>query len=127
MRLKGLKPWLKLVKNPVEVGEAVRSAFCISYPTLVALAVSVAKWHPSKGRKRGIGLCGLCVLRNCIGTNSLTCKLCPLAEVGEHCLKKGSLWQNYLWAENPKEEEKYARQMYALLVDLYVKEYKKPL
>lgn len=109
---------------------------------LMALALSVAKWHPD--RHNGLfygdpeqlrdGTCGLCMYWAELCTKRMfgPCELCPLGKAGHACniaSSSGSLWRPCWNAAN--EGTQYhmdlfmecAVRLYNKLVELYTEEY----
>ena len=88
------------------------------YRLLVALALSVAHWHPDADPRGGDGTtCPLCMMFSsyCHDSN----RSCPLVQVRQNCNRSGSIWMKW------NLESKYADKMYKLLLKLYVAEYKR--
>jgi hypothetical protein len=107
---------------------------------LMALALSVAKWHPDRhnelfyGDPEGLrdGTCGLCMYWAEAGKRSTLdhCFLCPLGRAGHECNKSsesGSLWRPLWNSQNDGVRLEFFREcavrLYDKLVELYLVEY----
>jgi len=96
----------------------------------IALALSVSKWSPARGKKQGAGgsLCGLCA-RHCFDDPVVSlrecCDTCPVfLHEGLGCGETDSPWANWVGTElGSKESKRCADELYALLVELYREEY----
>jgi len=89
---------------------------------LVALCLSVAKWHPLRGFNRGgcsWTSCGLCNLYYEIG-----CAGCPLDKIGENCTDDGSCFSRWNVAWRSVDIEKCADEMFDKLMNLYREAYR---
>ena len=117
--LKGLEPWIALVENQ-RVRQVVSQTVHTKQATLIALALSVAKWHPAT--KCAVD-CGLCALRDYV--DRTRCCECVLYKAGKGCLESGSPWRRFMSTSSSKEEKKYSRELYDLLVKLYAEEYRR--
>lgn len=89
---------------------------------LVALELSVAKWHPNK-KRRGGGACGLCYWVSVI--RGKDCTKCLLAKKDKACLDRASTYSNFSAAKSEFMKKQYADKMYALLLKFYEKEKEK--
>jgi hypothetical protein len=93
----------------------------------LALALSLAKWSPERGKSQGHGECGLCELYDCstLFAISSDCRSCPLyKKVGLGCGEDGSPWEDWLNCSQ-RNRKRYANAFYNLLVRLYNEEYKR--
>lgn len=89
------------------------------YQLLVALALSVAHWHPDADPRGGDGTtCPLCRMFPYQCRNSY--QTCPLVRVRQNCNRSGSIWMKW-WGIGSE----YADKMYKLLLKLYAAEYKR--
>jgi hypothetical protein len=89
--------------------------------TLVALALSVAKWHP-EANYRGDGCCALCALTR---SNCYKCVL--YKKEGKSCVASNynSLWGKFITAETFADADNAANKMYETLLELYKEEYRR--
>jgi hypothetical protein len=144
------KPWierLEKISNFKDVYSLYFKGVPEKYVLLVALAYSVAKWHPNNFKRGHFDIaCGLCVLqtKRCkkhnpfCGFNDLSCNIdcdyypkrcsgsnCILIEQGQECGKTGKIWHVYEYecGYNEIERKKLADKMYELLLKLYSREY----
>jgi len=95
------------------------------YESLIALALSVAHWHPDADPRGGIGTtCPLCqMFPTCFSEKG---QVCPLSQIGSKCYVNNSSWMKWLRARRGSESElKYADQVYQALLKCYIKEYKR--
>lgn len=135
--IKQWKPWMELLESlDMSQGDIFEGdPICLwpdgtpfwpdipsDYRTLVALALSVAHWHPNAVPRGGMGDdCALCNLSQ-LKTGYNSCGYCPLSECGDNCNKYGSSWQ--IWRYSLWTSEKAAADgMYKKLMSLYRKEY----
>ncbi len=105
------------------------------YLTLVALALSIAKWHSMSGLMSGDlaewANCGLCVSTEerlpaaaCSENNEtrFNCDDCILPKVGECCIQGDSTYKRWsVGSHTPKQH----KAMYDMLYNLYREEYEK--
>lgn len=118
-------PWIKLVEqNKVE---KVINVTANKYRPLVATALSVAKWDKRfKGKLDEEINEGLCVFWNEYHrVNMLNCPTicdgCPIQKHDKSCNEKRSIYD--CWCVSPTDDNR--ARMYALLLRIYRKEYKK--
>ena len=117
---KAWRPWIALVQESYDIDteDVVISLVWDTpkpYKRVVAAALAVAKWHPNRGRARGLGVCGWCEFRNQLYAD---CDVCPLYERDTRCLNTASLFMN--------RRKKEARdKLYRILYEIYVDEYRK--
>ena len=81
----------------------------------IALALSVAKWSPERGKNRGNDTCGLCALYH------YQCSNCPLGREYIPCTISSSLW--YRATSQGRNRKKYMDALYNALVKLYKRAY----
>lgn len=93
----------------------------------IALAAAVAKWDPARGKRRGHGSCGLCVLYTLGQSYKDRCLGCPLFErVKLRCTTRHSpfdLWDTARYSEEWALTKLCADNMYRILLELYIEEY----
>ena len=119
------KPWIELCDESFESIEDIVCDTPVEYRLLVGSALSVAKWHPKRKDKRGEGYCGLCAYMNKLDY-SLGCKECPLKiAMNMTCVNGGSLWDLAVYEKSERKRVIAMDKLYATLMDLYRKEYKK--
>jgi hypothetical protein len=125
-RVEAWKPWIKLV----ECGNVwkILGEMPDSLRPLIAVALSVAKWHPSRGKMVGGGNCGLCI----VYYKCASCIECPLCKkTGLKCDSGHALeGPESLWAITRKNKygpKRYEaeRKLYKILMDIYREEYEK--
>ena len=105
------------------------------YRTLIALALSVAHWHPdNKGRGGRADACPLCALfyRESPAIIALVheCHDCPLVKLGQWCNDPEASWMRWhvfsRWKPPKKKEAKIkANEVYQHLLTAYAAEYRR--
>jgi len=126
-------PWVRIVEKgrflnrelvPEESGAA-----CIVHwlkqrsklQRLVALCLSVAEWHPIRGKNVGgeywvdSGLCHLYL-------DMFDCNGCPLDVAGYGCLESESLFSKWVDASGNRKR-KLAHKMFVVMMNIYREEY----
>jgi hypothetical protein len=132
-----------VVRNGRDSIEAYLKATPKKYRGAMALALSVAHWHPSERAwlwdspmvRTGGTHCALC---RHFHDDDNYCRFCPLDEAGYACEVSGSLWWGvrgvvnlrdpfYLYSQADREKafNLAADKMYNVLVELYAKEWEK--
>jgi len=115
------KPWIKIV-NSRRVTETLSVTFP-EYKHLIAAALAVAKWHPSRGKKQGMGNCSYCVQYRILNVNN-ACENCPLDMVDQNCFDTGSYFSNIGMEHAASKRAENRMKLYDLLMDFYREEYK---
>lgn len=118
-------PWIKIIDadSLYLVSKVIAEGKKHGMEALVGLALSVAKWHPSRGARRGKGPCGLC---NVFRTDFGKCNGCPLAVAPvTHCIDPFSYYSMWYDTRNskPKVANLHAHGIYKALTKSYRKEY----
>lgn len=106
---------------PSVFGECIKCCSPEKYWMVYALALSIAKWHPCRGDRRGTGECAVCLL---IGKG--TCEPCPAKMNGLVCSHKNHPYEKWLTCKESshKEQNMYAQQIFEHLNVEYAKELK---
>ncbi len=117
------QPWIRKVNNHELRSTLLRTPKDMR--SLVAAALSVAKWHPTRLVRGGSDSCGLCVF-----WSQADCGKCPLVKRRQRCRNKTSTFSKWFKAlkltfEVTTELDVAADEMYELLMDIYREEYEK--
>jgi hypothetical protein len=86
--------WQELIElnNATSFTKEEVNEFLYTYGLLGAVALSVAKWHPTNKDRGQTGYCGLCLMYD----DRDTCKFCPLKKMWKmNCFTDNSPYKNW--------------------------------